>query len=166
MIKKILFAGIVVLLITGCAKKDAFTQFEMTSDQERGVDNAFYARLTKIVKDDNITSHTQVSAVTAGLYLNELYPNRYEDVEQFYIVFFAKNKALLEYFQFKLNGHNPIKVVKLPTENEYAHLMKMNNKWSIHYLVTFQKAKSNTLHLKVKILDGSKATLVFHKTPQ
>ena len=131
-----------------------------------GVDNAFFARLTKIVHDDNITSHVQVSAVTSGLYLNELYPNRYENVEQFYIVFYAKNKALLDWFEFKLNGQHPIKVTKLPTENEYAHLMKMNNKWSVHYLITFQKAKSNTLNLKVKILDGSKATLVFHKTPQ
>ncbi len=166
MLKKILFSTIVVLLIGGCAQRDAFSQFDLTSDQERSIDNAFYARLTKIIKDDNITSHTQVSAVTAGLYLNELYPNRYDDAEQFYIVFFAKNKALLQYFQFQLNGNNPIKVVKLPAENEYSHLMKMNNKWSTHYLLTFQKIKSKTLKLKVKILDGSKATLIFHKTPR
>jgi hypothetical protein len=158
MVKKffLTFLGAAVLF-SGCAKKDAFSKFDIDYDKELGIDHAVY---TKIRRGHNI------SGVSIMVYLNNVYPDRYDDTERFYVVMFARKKGFLNNFQFLLNGEHPIEVKLLPRDNEYAHILDYDQKWTKHYLLVYQKQKKKKLTLDIRLLDGSTATASFVKIPR
>ena len=142
-----------VVLFVGCADKDAYSKFELLKDQEVAFDNV---TLAKIIKG------TKVDGVFSALYLNAVYPNRY-DKETFYLIVFSKNKRLLENFEVSLNKNTPVSVVKLPPNNEYSHLLDIKNDWSHYYLVRFASTEAKKLQLALQLSNAAKATVTFQK---
>lgn len=151
--KRLLHIFFIILLLSGCADKDAFSKFKLVKDEELAFDNVMFS---KIKKGEN------VYAVAAAVHLNDVYPKRYEK-ENFYIIIFAKNKKLLNNFSVTLDDAKPLLIKKLPKQNEYTHLLHIKNSWSSYYLAKFptQKAKKLTLHISLP--NQAKATLTFQK---
>ena len=142
-----------IIGFTGCADKDAFSKFKLVKDEELAFDNVMFA---KVLKDD------QVYAVASAIHLNAVYPKRYT-LETFYIIIFAKNKKLLENFTLTLNGKKVLALEKLPPQNEYAHLLRIENQWSNYYLAKFPTQKTGTLTLKITLSNQAQAILTFQK---
>ena len=142
-----------LLFFTGCAQKDAFSKFKLVKDEELAFDNVMFS---KIIKND------RVYAVAAAVHLNEVYPNRYNE-ESFYIIVFAKNKKFLSNFTLTLNGKQPLKIEQLPQQNEYSHLLRIQNEWSSYYLAKFPRQKAGKLTLKMVLSNNAEATLNFQK---
>ncbi len=152
---KLLTALFLILIFGfgGCADKDAFSKFKLVKDEELAFDNVMFAKVLKGEK---------VYAVASAVHLNAVYPKRYTE-EAFYIIIFAKNKKLLENFSLTLNDKKVLSLEKLPPKNEFAHLLRIENKWSSYYLAKFPVQKSGRLTLKVTLSNEASATLVFQK---
>ncbi len=143
--------GTLFILLTGCAKHNAFKQFHMSATQERNEDNI---QTFKIKKDKSI--HGIVTVV----YLNKVFPKIYKDNEYFYVYYYLKDKD--EKASFFLNNRNSLLREKLPKENKFAKLTSFQAPWSNYYLIGFQK-EDNILNLTVKTNKAASATLQFIK---
>ena len=144
---------IFIIMLTGCADKDAFSKFKLIKDEELAFDNVMFSKVVKEKK---------VYAVVSAVYLNAVYPKRF-DKESFYIIIFAKNKKLLDNFSVTLNGNNVLELQKLPPQNEFTHLLDIKNEWSSYYLAKFATQNSGKLTLEVSLSNQAKTTLVFVK---
>ena len=150
----IIFSLILIsLTLTGCADKDAFSKFKLVKDEELAFDNVMFSKVKKDQK---------VYAVAAAVYLNDVYPKHYKK-ENFYIIIFAKNKTLLNNFSVTLDDAKPLLIQKLPQQNEYTHLLHIQNSWSNYYLAKFPSQKEKKLTLHISLPNQAKATLTFQK---
>ncbi|SFV49826.1 hypothetical protein MNB_SM-7-1449 [hydrothermal vent metagenome] len=144
----------VFLGLSGCAQKDAFSRFEFVKDEELSFDNVMFSKLT--------ANNHKVYAAVAALHLNEVYPKRYNH-EKFYIILFAKNRKYLTNLKFTLNDKAALKLEKLPAQNEFSHLLRIENEWSNYYLVEFPSQEDKKLTLKISLANKAEAKLVFNR---
>ncbi len=149
----VLLLIMLMLAVGGCAEKDAFSKFKFVKDEELAFDNVMFAKVKKADK---------VYAVAAAVYLNEVYPKRYNE-ENFYLIVFAKNKKLLNNFSLTLNEKKPLAITKLPQQNEFSHLLHIQNHWSNYYLAKFPLQHPGKLTLRISLANRATATLTFQK---
>lgn len=136
------------IIFSGCSTKNAFDEFNMSKEEELGYS---YLKSSKISSKDN-----DISGVVSVIYLNGVYPKRFGSNEYFYISYFTKKpKELFDANQpedtmlkITLNSKEPIKVEKLPEDNEFSGLLDSKNEWSRYYIVEFEKA--DTLDLLIE----------------
>lgn len=136
---KIFFSFVLLFGLSGCAQKDAFDMFGFTKEQKLS-ENSIQ---TLKVKDLN----KNVVGMVSTIYLNEVYPDRYEDGEYFYVYFYVKGKKSLE---FSLNGKEALHVELLKPKNRFSKLLNTQNSWSRYNLVKFEKTEDRKLTLKLK----------------
>ena len=117
-----------LVLISGCASKNAFERFDMSEEQELSEDAQ---QRSKIKFGD------KVNGIVSTIYLNFVSPQTYNDGEYFYVYTYVKNKNYE--FRFLLNDKEPISVKELPSINEFTELTHISNEWSKYYLVKFPK---------------------------
>ena len=130
-----------LVLISGCASKNAFEQFEMSEKQELSA-NAL-AR-SKIKYAD------KVNGIVSTVYLNFVSPEEYTDGEYFYVYTYLKNKNYK--FRFLLNDKEPISIEELSRKNAFTELTSIDNEWNKYYLVKFEE-------------QGDKLNFVFENGP-
>lgn len=141
-----------VLLFSSCADKTAFSRFEMSNEQELAASSL---QSSKIVSGEN------VDGVFSSIYLNEIYPERFQDEESFYLFLYLKTEK--ENFNITLNGKAPIKIEKLPHANEFSHLVSIENEWNNYYFVSFKKDSQSELNLQLESGPFSSAVLKYQK---
>ncbi len=126
---KIFFTSLVIVLfLSACADKTAFSRFEMSEEQELTASS---------LQSSKIVSGERVDGIFSAIYLNEVYPDTMYEHESFYISLYLKQDK--ENFKIWLNGHLPLIIEKLPHANQFSHLASVESEWSSYYLVTFQK---------------------------
>ena len=140
----------------GCADKSAYSKFGLNSDEERAFDNVKVTHFS--------TKEGKNIAVMAAVHLNAVYPKRCKENECFYLLFVPKEKRLLRQMHLTLNDHPVLELKKLPSKNEYAHLLNMEAKWSDFYFARFAKENNTTLLLHVEIGEKASANVTFEKT--
>ena len=153
------------ILLTGCADKNAFSKFNMTTAQ--GLSESS-------LQSSKIKSNKQIDGVFSVIYLNEVYPNIYFKNEYFYVYFYLKNKKkmynpnLLEDIglTLKLNSQLPIKIKQLPPANKFSHLVTTKNEWNSYYLVAFKEQKSKKLSIVLENGQSSSDPLIYQKDIQ
>ncbi len=144
---------------TGCSKRNAFFEFKMDKDQELSV-SSFQS--SKIVSKDGETS-----GIFSVVYLNEVYPEVYNQNEYFFVFLFSKeakeiynpNRPVDSDLKLKLNSKLPIEVEELPKENKFSHLVNVKNNWNRYYLITFEK--SDTINLLLEDETSSSKVLQY-----
>jgi len=152
---------IFLILFTGCSKKNAFFGFEMDKAQELCASSL---QSSKIISKDG-----EVSGVFSAVYLNEVYPHAFYEEEYFFIFFYTKeDKELYDPKNptdtdliLKLNSQLPVKIEKLPQQNQFSHLADIKNDWNHYYLVAFKK--SSVLNLVLENSKSSSAVLKYKK---
>lgn len=146
--RKTVLLLIVLLLLSGCSKKNAFFAFHMEQTQELGASSL---QSSKIISKDG-----EVKGVFSSIYLNEVYPKEYQGEEHFLILLYLKEHQELydpqsstpATLQVTLNKQPPLKVEKLPKEHRFVSLTQRANEWSDCYLVTFETTEQLTLFLQ------------------
>lgn len=144
---------------TGCSKRNAFFEFNMDKDQELSV-SSFQS--SKIVSRDGETS-----GILSVIYLNEVYPEIYNQNEYFFVFLFTKetkeiynpNRPIDSDLKLKLNSKLPIEVEELSKENKFSHLVNIKNNWNSYYLITFEK--SDTINLLLEDETSSSKVLQY-----
>jgi len=155
-----------VLLITfsGCSHKNAFSNFQMSKEQELSASS---------FQSSKIKSGEQVDGIFSAIYLNEVYPKSFTQNEYFYIHLYLKedremyNPNSLDELKLKvkLNKNLPIKIKELERENQFSNLIKVENRWTKYYLVSFDKQDGNLSLVLENDLSFSDA-LVYQKDEQ
>jgi len=144
--KSFLVMFIFTIFFVGCADKNAFTKFDMTTAQELTASS---------LQSSKIKFSNGIDGIVSVVYLNDVYPHRYFTNEYFFVYLYLKNKkkmynpTMLEDVDLvlKLNNKLPIKIKKLSHDNEFSDLINTKSKWNRYYLVAFKKEKSNKLSI-------------------
>jgi hypothetical protein len=151
--KSILILTTLILIFSGCSHKNAFSNFEMTQKQELGASS---------LQNSKVKAGERVDGIFSAIYLNEVYPELFNQNEYFYIFYYLKNE---ENSRVKLNGFLPLKIKKLERENQFSHLIEVQNRWTQYYLVSFDK-QDNNLSLVFENGQSSSDTLIYQKDEQ
>jgi hypothetical protein len=76
-----------LILFSGCSSRSAFYEFKMDRDQTLAVSNIKSSKL--LSKDGSI------NGIFSAIYLNEVYPEKFNQNDAFFIFFFTKTEMKL-----------------------------------------------------------------------
>ena len=146
-----------ILLITmtflGCSKNNAFDRFNLSHTQELTEES---------IQSSKLKTDTQTKGVVSTVYLNNVYPELYNENEYFYVYFFIKGESDIKNLHFLLNGSESIYIEELKAENEFSKLTTFDAKWKKYYLVGFKK-QSDKIGFELKSSTLSSSTLYYEK---
>lgn len=145
----------------GCSSKNAFYEFKMDKERELAISSL---KSSKIVSKSG-----EVSGIFSAIYLNDVYPETFNQDEVFFIFFFTKEEKKISDgsenkngdLKVTLNSKMPIKVEKLSQDNRFSDLVDVKSSWNHYYIVTFEKAQKADLVFEDQ--NGSSNTLRFKK---
>ena len=141
---------ILPILFGGCAHKNAFDAFEITTKEQLAQEQILTA---KMHNDKNITG------LVAVLYLNNVDKKQFNEYEYFYVSLFVQNSEKKKP-KFLLNSKSPLQIEKLTNQNRFTKLTALNAAWMDYYLLTFQKEKGE-LKFEVKENGSTSGVLRF-----
>ena len=136
--KIFLLSTITIILISGCATKNAFTKLNIDEEQEKSIENT---------KSTKLMHGTEVGGVFSAIYLNNIYKDIDSNKELFYVSIFRKDTS--SPLRTNLNAQEAMQMKKLSSFNKYPGLLGTNNKWTQNYLVSFESTKSVDLNLSI-----------------
>ena len=148
---KTIYIFLILLIFSGCASKNAFSNFNMDEHQELSAQS--FKRI-KLMQED------EVIGTFSSIYLNEVYPERYNTNEYFFVYVYLKDSE--QEFSIKLNSQDDVKIKELNYSNRFSHLVNEENKWSKYYLVSFDKI-GNSLSLELHINNEVIASTQYRK---
>jgi len=160
--KNILLFLTFLLLFAGCSQKNAFSAFDMDKTKELSVSSLQSSKI--------VSQNADVRGVFSAIYLNEVYPETFNEHEYFFIFIYLKEAKELHNakdgiesdLKLTLNSKSPLKIKKLPKQNQFSHLIETTNNWSEYYMVAFEMADKLNLSLKEE-QSSSTATLKYKK---
>ncbi len=149
---------------TGCSHKNAFSNFEMDEKQELSANS---------LQSSKIKLGERVDGVFSAIYLNEVYPKSFNQHEYFYVYLYLKNDTQMHNpnslnetkLNLKLNGKTPMKIKELERENQFSNLIKIENRWTKYYLVSFEEQGSR-ISLVLENGQSSSDELIYQKDEQ
>lgn len=144
-----------MILISGCATKNAFSEFNLKDSEQKAIENT---RCSKI------TSENVVGGIFSAVYLNNIYENMNKEHKMFYISIYIKENN--NDFNVTLNNEAPIQIQKLPVLNKYSHLLPNKNEWTQNYLVTFKSTPNSDINLSIDSGQYSSGPLSYAKDQQ
>jgi len=145
---KIFIPLFIILLLSSCSHKNAFSEFNMDQNQELSITS---------LKRIKITNNNKIVGAFNAIYLNKVYPDIYNGNEYFFVYVYLKQQQNLsnpntinnDKLRVLLNNNDPIKLKKLKSKNRFSKLSSSKNKWNQYYLVSFeQQGKNLTLKLE------------------
>lgn len=150
-----------LMLFTGCSKKNAFFEFKMDKVKELGISSLQSSKI--------ISKNGEVGGVFSAVYLNEVYPEAYNQNEYFFVFLFTKeakamynpNKPTESDLKLKLNSKLPVKIEELPENNRFSHLVDTKNNWNRYYIVAFEQ--SDIINLVLEDTNSSSTVLKYKK---
>jgi len=154
-----------IILFTGCADKNAFSKFDMTTAQELSASS---------LQSSKVKSGEDVEGIFSAIYLNEVYPNIYFENEYFFVYLYLKEKkemydpTLLSDIKLtlKLNSKLPIKIKQLPHANKFSDLVATKSEWNRYYLVAFENEQKKELSIVLESGRFSSDPLIYQKDKQ
>ncbi len=163
--RSILILIMTLFFISGCSRTSAFDFFKMDSNYERAVDN---------LQTGTIVNSFETKAILSTIYLNRVYPEKYNDGEYFFVSIYLREDIRLYFksgmnnkkYKFTLNGDQPIEGKELETDDELRITMPITNEWNRYYLVKFPKQQMNKLDLILENDEFDSVHLVYQKDEQ
>ncbi|MEA2091793.1 MAG: hypothetical protein U9O83_05470 [Campylobacterota bacterium] len=161
----ILIILIFALISTGCAEKNAFSKFNMQTEQELSAAS---------LQSSKIKTADKVDGIVSVIYLNKVYPDVYSKNEYFYVYLYLKdekemfNPNTLDEIKLtmKLNSKLPVKIKKLSHKNKFSHLVSVHSQWMRYFLVAFEEEEESELSLVLESGQSSSDALVYQKDEQ
>lgn len=144
----------IVLFFSSCSNKNAFDDFSMAKHQELSVSSLKRVKIVKNLKT--------IGAFNA-IYLNEVYPDKYNIEEYFFVYIYLKEND--DKLKLSLNNHLPIKIKELASKNRFTDLSSSENNWNKYYLVSFATT-GKSLNLKLESDQSFSVSLTYQKDQQ
>ena len=143
-----------LLFMNGCSYQNAFSKFNMTTEEELLAANTQSAK---------IESKDKIEGVFTAIYLNNVYKESFEKDENFLVSVYMKNPETT--YSFKLNKKSPLKIKKikkLEELREFTALMKTKEKWNEYYILSFEETEEE-LHLSIEKENSFSSGLLYLK---
>jgi hypothetical protein len=140
-----------IFFLGACSSKNAFYYFDMDEAQQLS------AQSFKRVK---LMDSQELSGTFSSIYLNEVYPDRFNGDEYFLVYVYFKDEP--EHYEVKLNGKSGIKIKELDYKNRFSNISREMSKWSKYYLVSFEEQES-ALSLELYMNNSKKASVRYVK---
>ena len=153
--KIFLTAFFAIILLSGCANKNAFSQFNMGTEQEKAIENTISSKML---------ANNKIGGIFSAIYLNNIYKEMDKNTQKFYISIFMKESQ--DKIEVSLNNEEPIESKKLSNYNKYSSLLPMKNQWTKNYLVTFKSTLDSNLSLSIDSGQFSSGPLKYSINPQ
>lgn len=154
--KTFLILTIILTIFTNCSEKNAFSNFNITPNQEKSEDS---------LQSSKLFNHDTMQGIVSAVYLNSVMPKEYNDKEYFYIYVYTKNPN--EKLEFFLNGIEANSIKELKVKNKFSNLTSFAGKWQKYYLVSFDtqgdKLSLITKSSKVSENEFSSKPMLFQK---
>lgn len=165
--RRVLFFIVNIVFLVGCSREYALENFDLTKARESS-EIGFETR--KLLNQDGT-----LAGVFSCVYLNDVYPDNYNNDEYFYVSFYTKDSDIYidprvdneesyakeidtTSLDVKLNGKYPKEILQLPKINDFSKLLDIENEWSKNYLVVF--SHSENLKLNLETLFQNKKILI------
>ncbi len=160
-----LIFSLTLIFISGCSRTSAFDFFKMDDNYERAIDN---------LQTGTIVSSFETKAILSTIYLNRVYPEKYNDGEYFFVSIYLREDIRLYFksginnkkYKFTLNGNEPIEAKELETDDELRLSMPITNEWNRYYLVKFPKQDMSKLDLILENDEFDSVELIYQKDEQ
>jgi hypothetical protein len=110
-----------------------------------------------------LTQDSRVFGTFSSIYLNEVYPKRYNKNEYFLVYVYFKD--FQQEYNVKLNSQDSLKIKELKPDNRFSNLTREKSKWSKYYLVSFEKT-GGLLNLELYINNSKSASVAYIKNKQ
>jgi len=149
--KYFLITILFLLLTNGCSTKNAYSEFEMSDEEEL---------ITTYTQSSKIKNKDGVIGIMNGVYINNTDKVYFDDLEHFLVSIYMKDQN--ENYNFKLNKKIPIAVKELEDIKEFSTYIKNPKKWEKHYIVSFKKS-GKTLNLILENKGSDLSVLRFKK---
>jgi len=140
-------------LLTACSSHNAFYNFKMSKPQELSEDS---------ISSSKIYNKDQTDGLIAAIYLNTIFPKKYNKHEYFYVYMYVKNSS--SQVQFMLNAKKPLHITKLAPKNSFSEFLSFSAVWADYYLLEFSHQESENLILEAKTAHFSSNKLQFEKS--
>ncbi|MCW8837558.1 MAG: hypothetical protein OQJ77_01580 [Thiovulaceae bacterium] len=142
------------LFISGCSSKNAFYNFDMDKHQQLS------AQSFKRIK---LTNGEEVIGTFSSIYLNEVYPDRYNNNEYFFVYVYLKDST--KKYNIKLNSNDSLKIKELYYDNRFSRLISERSKWNRYYLISYEKVE-DLLNLQLFVDKSALASIKYQKNTQ
>jgi len=149
--KYFLITILFLLLTNGCSTKNAYSEFEMSDEEEL---------ITTYTQSSKIKNKDGVIGIMNGVYIINTDKVYFDDLEHFLVSIYMKDQN--ENYNFKLNKKIPIAVKELEDIKEFSTYIKNPKKWEKHYIVSFKKS-GKTLNLILENKGSDLSVLRFKK---
>ncbi len=153
---KTIYIFLILFFMSGCSTgKNAFSVFDMNEHQELSAQSF---KRVKLVDGDNVLG------TFSSIYLNEVYPDRYNKSEYFIVYIYLKDSS--KTYEIRLNSNKNIKIKELNRDNRFSDLIREKSKWSRYYLISFEEVEGDTLDLELYIDNSNLANVSYNKNKQ
>lgn len=152
----------VLIGFSGCAEKGTFDLFKMDEAHARSVEQ---------LRTGAIVQSLETKAVTSAIYLNPIYPEKYNDGEYFVgaVYFERDNRDVKKWdlythgYTLTLNGLAPTKIEELSESDPRRALIPVQNNWNKYYFIRFDSLPDGELALLLENNQTGKVVLNFQK---
>ena len=160
--RSLLFAIFALALFTGCSNTTAFDFFKKDAAYEKAIDN---------LQTGTIVKSFETEVILSTIYLNRVYPEKYNDGEYFFVAIYLRDDVRLYFksglnnkkYTFTCNGRKPQETKMLQKDDELRLLMPITNEWNRYYLVKFKKQESKKLTLLLENDQYGSVVLAYRK---
>lgn len=118
----------ILILLSGCATKNAFTKLDLTKEQEFALENT---------RTGKLAFNEKVGGVFSAIYMNNVTSKINTNYINFYISVYLKNQS--KDLKITMNQQNPLEIRELPYKNEFSNLLPIKSEWTKSYMVSFKK---------------------------
>jgi hypothetical protein len=147
---------------SGCAQKGTFDMFKMDEAHERAVEQ---------LRTSAIVESFETKALISAVYLNPIYPEKYNDGEYFVgaVYFERDNRDVKKWdlythgYQLTLNGGKATFIEELKESDPRRALIPIQNNWNKYYFIRFDSVPEGILSLLLENNQTGKAVLNYQK---
>jgi hypothetical protein len=147
-------SAILLVLLTGCSQKSAFSNFELSKEQEISISNTQRAK---------IVSPSKVEGIFTAVYLNNIYPQKYTPNDFFLIFLYTKDEIAPKELVFQANQKKALRIEEVQSNDEFTTLFQMQNSWNSCYLLEFESDANKDINFEVNSGIYKSITLIYKK---
>lgn len=147
---------------SGCAQKGTFDMFKMDEAHAKAVEQ---------LRTGAIVQSLETKALVSAVYLNPIYPEKYNEGEYFVGAFYFEqnNRNLKKWdldthgYQLTLNGEKAMVIEELEESDPRRSLIPVQNNWNKYYFIRFDSVPEGVLTLLLENNQTGRVALNYQK---
>lgn len=158
----VIISFVVLLGLSGCSTKGTFDMFALDEPHQKAVEQ---------LRSGAIVKSFETKALIHTVYLNPIYPEKYNDGEYFIgaVYFERDNRDVKKWdlnahgYTVTLNGNKPTLIEELKESDPRRALIPVQNNWNKYYFIRFDLQSEGALTLLLENNQTGQVALSYQK---